>query len=121
MAITVTQLQTFLAVENAGSIKGAAENLVVTQPSVSGAISALEKELGVKLVERKGRGVALSVAGQAFSPFAARILGQFEEGRAAAVEAANPEVPVLRIAAVNTAGEHIVPPYSAHSAGGILR
>lgn len=110
MAITVTQLQTFLAVESAGSIKGAAEELVVTQPSVSGAISALQKELGVKLVERRGRGVALSAAGRAFSPFAARILGQISEGRAAAVEAANPEVPELRIAAVNTAGEHIVPP-----------
>lgn len=110
MAITVAQLRTFLAVENTGSIKGAAEELVVTQPSVSGAISALEKELEVKLVERSGRGVTLSPAGLVFVPFATRILGLLEEGRSAALEAANPEVPELRIAAVNTAGEYIVPP-----------
>lgn len=110
MAITVAQLKTFQAVENAGSIKGAAEQLVVTQPSVSGAITALERELGVKIVERRGRGVGLSAAGLAFAPFAARILGLLEEGRVAALEAADPERPRLKIAAVNTAGEYVVPP-----------
>ncbi len=110
MTITVAQLRTFQAVENAGSIKGAAEQLVVTQPSVSGAITALERELGVKIVERRGRGVGLSAAGLAFAPFAVRILGLLEEGRVAALEAADPEHPRLKIAAVNTAGEYVVPP-----------
>lgn len=82
----------------------------MTQPSVSGAISALEKELGVSLVERRGRGVGLTDAGVAFAPFAARVLGLLEEGRAAAVGAADPERQELKIAAVNTAGEYIVPP-----------
>lgn len=96
--------------EHVGSIKGAAAELVVTQPSVSGAISALEKELGVTLVERRGRGVGLTDAGVAFAPFAARALGLLEEGRAAALGAADPERQKLKIAAVNTAGEYIVPP-----------
>lgn len=110
MAITVAQLRAFLAVERAGSIKGAAEQLVVTQPTVSGAIAALEKEVGVRLLERRGRGVGLSAPGAAFAPRAARILGLLEEARAAALEAAAPEHPPLKIAAVNTAGEYIVPP-----------
>lgn len=110
MAITITQLRTFVAVEHTGSIKGAAAELVVTQPSVSGAISALEKELGVSLVERRGRGVGLTDAGVAFAPFAARALGLLEEGRSAALGAADPERQELKIAAVNTAGEYIVPP-----------
>lgn len=110
MAITITQLRTFVAVEHAGSIKGAAAELVVTQPSVSGAISALEKELRVSLVERRGRGVRLTDAGIAFVPFATRALGLLEEGRAAALGAADPERQKLKIAAVNTAGEYIVPP-----------
>lgn len=110
MAITVAQLRAFLAVEKAGSIKGAAEQLVVTQPSVSGAVAALEKELGVRLLERRGRGVGLSAPGAAFAPRAVRILGLLEEARAAALEAAAPESPPLKIAAVNTAGEYIVPP-----------
>lgn len=96
--------------EQAGSIKGAAAELVVTQPSVSGAISALEKELGVSLVERRGRGVGLTDAGVTFVPFATRALGLLEEGRAAALGAADPERQKLKIAAVNTAGEYIVPP-----------
>lgn len=110
MAITLAQLRTFLAVEQAGSIKGAAAELMVTQPSVSAALAALEKEVGARLVERRGRGVALSEAGVAFAPFASRVLGVLEEGRAAALEAADPERRELRIVAVNTAGEYIVPP-----------
>lgn len=110
MAITLAQLKTFVAVEGTGSIKGAAGELMVTQPSVSAAIASLEKELGVRLVERDGRGVRLSPAGETFAPFASRTLALLEEGRSAAVEAADPEQQELRIAAVNTAGEYIAPP-----------
>ncbi len=110
MAITVAQLRTFMAVARAGSIKLAAAELVVTQPSVSSSIAALEREIGAKVVERQGRGIRLSQAGEAFLPFASQVLGLLEDGRAAAVEAANPERQELRIAAVNTAGEHILPP-----------
>ncbi|MGZ5339718.1 MAG: LysR family transcriptional regulator, partial [Thermoleophilaceae bacterium] len=46
MAITLTQLRSFLAVLRTGSVTGAAEELVVTQPSVSAAVSALSRELG---------------------------------------------------------------------------
>jgi DNA-binding transcriptional LysR family regulator len=110
MAITVAQLRTFLAVRDAGSIKGAAAQLVVTQPSVSGAVSALEKEVGAKLVGRYGRGIRLTAAGVALVPFASRSLGLLEEGRMAALDAADPERLELSIAAVNTAGEYIIPP-----------
>jgi len=51
MAITMTQLRSYLAVVEAGSVTGAAEQLYVTQPSVSAAVSALSKELGVDLTE----------------------------------------------------------------------
>lgn len=44
----------------------AAELLAITQPSLSHAISSLEKELGVKLFEKDGRNVALTKCGQAF-------------------------------------------------------
>lgn len=109
MAITVSQLRTFLAVEKAGSIKGAAAELVVTQPSVSGAVAALEREIGVKLFERRGRGIAPTAAGIEFMPFASRVLALLEEGRTAAVEAADPQRRDLRVAAVTTAGEYLIP------------
>ena len=44
----------------------AAEILSITQPSLSHAISSLEKELGVKLFEKDGRNVVLNKCGQAF-------------------------------------------------------
>ncbi|MBA3305382.1 MAG: LysR family transcriptional regulator, partial [Thermoleophilaceae bacterium] len=57
MAITLTQLRSFLAVVHAGSVTGAADELVVTQPSVSAAVSALAAEVGTALTERDGRSV----------------------------------------------------------------
>ena len=63
MAVTVTQLSAFLAVVRHGSVTGAAEELVVTQPSVSAAVSALERELGVDLTERAGRSITPTPAG----------------------------------------------------------
>ena len=110
MAITLTQLTTFLAVARSGSVKAAAEQLVVTQPSVSAALSALSRELGVSLTERTGRTVRLTPAGQAFVPYAADALGALDQGRRAAEEAAAARALEIRIAAVTTAAEYVVPP-----------
>lgn len=109
MAITITQLRAFLAVAEARSVHLAARRLYVSQPSVSAAISALAKELGVGLVERSGRGIRLTAAGEAFVPYAARVLGLLDQGREAAQDAARPERNRIRIVAVNTAGEYLVP------------
>src|SRR5918999_2683427 len=109
MAITLTQLRSFLAVAETGSVTAAADELYVTQPSVSAAVSALSKELGVELTARLGRSVELSPAGKAFAPFAARVIGLLDQGGRAAREAAGAAARQLRIAAVTTAAEHIVP------------
>jgi LysR family transcriptional regulator, low CO2-responsive transcriptional regulator len=110
LAITVTQLTAFLATVRGGSVTAAADELVVTQPSVSSAIAALGRELGCELFERAGRGIRLTEAGSAFRPFAADVVGLLEEGRQAAREAAELAARRLRIAAVTTAAESFVPP-----------
>jgi DNA-binding transcriptional LysR family regulator len=110
MAVTLTQLQAFVAMARAGSVSRAADELFVTQPSVSAAVSALARELGVELTERVGRDVRLTDAGQAFLPFAVDVLGLLDQGRRAAREAVEAGRRSLRIAAVTTAGEHVVPP-----------
>jgi DNA-binding transcriptional LysR family regulator len=109
MAITLTQLRSFLAVLETGSVTAAAEELYVTQPSVSAAVSALSKELGVELTTRMGRSVEPSAAGEAFAPYAAHVIGLLDQGGRAAREAAGAAALELRIAAVTTAAEHIVP------------
>ena len=109
MAVTLNQLTSFLAVAREGSVSAAAQKLVVTQPSISAAVSALSKELGVELTERVGRGVGLTAAGNAFRPYAADVLGLIEQGRRAAQEAADVSKRSLRIVAVATAAEFVVP------------
>ena len=99
----------FLAVVRGGSVTAAADELVVTQPSVSSAISALGRELGCELFERAGRGIRLTEAGSAFAPYAADVIGLLERGRRAAREAASASGRRLRIAAVTTAAESFVP------------
>ncbi len=110
MAITLTQLNAFLAVVRGGSVTAAADELVVTQPSVSSAIAALGRELGCELFERAGRGIQLTAAGTAFSAYAADVIGLLEQGREAAREAAAVAGRRLRIVAVTTAAESFVPP-----------
>jgi LysR family transcriptional regulator, low CO2-responsive transcriptional regulator len=109
MAITLTQLRSFLAVFRTGSVTEAAQELVVTQPSVSAAVSALSREVGVELTERVGRSIRPSLAGDAFAPYAADVIGLLDQGARAAREAAGVASSELRIAAVTTAGEYIVP------------
>jgi DNA-binding transcriptional LysR family regulator len=110
MSITLTQLRSFLAVVRTGSVTGAADQLLVTQPSVSAAVTALSKELGVVLTERVGRSIRTSAAGEAFAPYATDVIGLLTQGQLAAQEAASAAGRQLRIAAVTTAAEHVVPP-----------
>jgi DNA-binding transcriptional LysR family regulator len=107
--MTLGQLRTFLAVVGTGSVRAAAERLVVTQPAVSAALGSLQEELGVALVARDGRGLRVTPAGEAFAGYARRALGLLDEGVAAAGGAAEPERGRLRLAAVTSAGEHLVP------------
>jgi LysR family transcriptional regulator, low CO2-responsive transcriptional regulator len=109
MAVTLTQLVSFLTVVRRGSVTAAADELVVTQPSVSAAVSALERELGVTLTERAGRTLRPTPAGQAYVPYATDVLGLLEQGARVARETAHQEPRTLRISAVTTAGEYLVP------------
>ena len=114
--MTVTQLRAFLAVVHGGSVTAAADDLIVTQPSVSSAIAALSRELGCELFERDGRGIRLTDAGAAFVPYAVDVLGLIERGGEVAREAASAALRRLRLAAVTSAAESFVPPLMSASA-----
>ena len=107
--MTLNQLRTFLAVAETGSVRAAAEDLVVTQAAVSASLAALQKSLGVTLIEPDGRGLRLTAAGQAYAGYVRRVLGLLDEAGRAAAAAADPERGELRIAAVTTAAEQILP------------
>jgi len=91
-------------------VTAAADELVVTQPSVSAAVSSLAREVGADLTERLGRSIRPTPAGEAFAPYAADVIGLLEQGERAALEARELAARELRIVAVTTAAEHLVPP-----------
>jgi DNA-binding transcriptional LysR family regulator len=111
--LTLGQLRTFLAVASTGSVRAAADQLVVTQPAVSSALAAVRKQVGVALVRREGRGLRLTPAGEALAERARAALALLDEAVAAARGEADPDRGRLRLASVTTAGEHLAPPLLA--------
>jgi DNA-binding transcriptional LysR family regulator len=103
--VTFGQLNTFLALARSGSVRGAAAALVVTEPAVSAAVGALQRDLGVDLVTRQGRGIVLTPAGETLARYAAELLGLRDQALREIRQ-----VRALRLAAVTTAGEYVVPP-----------
>jgi len=63
--VDLRQIEYFLAVAGGESLSTAAQNLSVTKPSLSQGIRGLERELGVELFHRVGRGLVLTAAGRA--------------------------------------------------------
>ncbi len=85
-------LRYFVAVAEEGSLTTAAERRLHTaQPSLSRQIRDLELEVGVRLLERGARGVALTAAGRVFLDHARLALLQVETAGEAARRAAHPE------------------------------
>lgn len=65
MRFTFRQLEYFVAAGEAGSIRGAAEAVSISQPSISAAIAHLERELGLQLfVRHHAQGLSLTPAGR---------------------------------------------------------
>ncbi len=111
--MTLGQLRAFLAVVDTGSVRAAAERLVVTQPAVSMALSALQRSVGVPLTTRDGRGLRLTPAGETFATYARDAVGLLAAGVDAATGATAPETGRLRLAAVTTAAENVMPAFLA--------
>ena len=67
------QIEQFIAIINSGSFSRAAENLYMSQPSLSKQIKSLEIELGVDLFDRTTKGASLTEAGELFLAFAQKV------------------------------------------------
>ena len=72
--MTLNQLAYFQAVARTENFRAAAEDLYISQPSLSRSIDSLENELGVTLFERTGRGIVLTKSGRLFLEYVNRIL-----------------------------------------------
>ena len=76
--LDVTRLRVIEAVARHGSVTAAARELHYSQPSVSHHLARLEAETGAQLLQRVGRGVRLTMAGQLLADRAAEIIGRID-------------------------------------------
>jgi DNA-binding transcriptional LysR family regulator len=106
----IRQLESFREVVREGSFTGAARKLRMTQPAVSLHVKALEDELGVRLLERDGRGVRLTEAGATLLRTADDALAALEDVRRRIREAAAPDRGRVVIACGDTVALHLLPP-----------
>ncbi|WP_185960666.1 LysR family transcriptional regulator [Aliidiomarina halalkaliphila] len=75
---SLNALRVFEAVSRLGSFKAAAAELAVTQSAISRQITALEEQLGIRLIQRDNRVHALTPAGDALAPELSRVFRQIE-------------------------------------------
>jgi DNA-binding transcriptional LysR family regulator len=76
--LDVTRLRVIDAVARHGSVTAAAKELHYSQPSVTHHVARLEAETGAQLLQRVGRGIRLTQAGQLLADRAAEIIGRID-------------------------------------------
>lgn len=73
-------MKTFVTVAEVGSFRKTSEIMFVSQPTVTVHIKSLEKELGIKLLERTNRHVKLTEEGRRYLKHAKKLLATYREG-----------------------------------------
>jgi DNA-binding transcriptional LysR family regulator len=107
--MNIAELEALKAVAETGSFTRAADRLGMSQPGLSRQIQRLERELGTRLLERRGTGAILTDAGRESMNFAIRTISDFD----ALVSRFGPDPSalsgVIRIVASSTPAEYLVP------------
>lgn len=103
------QLITFARVVELGSFTRAGELLNLSQPAVTRQVAALEREFGAPLVQRAGRKIAVTPAGQVVYSYARRVASLVERARVDVLALSHPERGQVSVAAVTTVGLFTLP------------
>jgi DNA-binding transcriptional LysR family regulator len=107
--MTFRQLEAFLAVARERSFGRAARRIHLSQPTLSGHIQELERELGKTLFVRRRRDIALTEAGRVFEPHAARVSGALDDARQAVADLDGLGGGSLVVGASTTPGIYVLP------------
>ncbi|MET9803436.1 LysR substrate-binding domain-containing protein [Streptomyces sp. NPDC006368] len=106
---SLAQLRAFAAVAEHLHFRDAAAAIGMSQPALSGAVSALEEALGVQLLERTTRKVLLSPAGERLAVRAKAVLDAVGELMEEAEAARAPFTGVLRLGVIPTVAPYLLP------------
>jgi DNA-binding transcriptional LysR family regulator len=111
--LDVRRLRVLRQVAHDGSFAAAARSLHLTRPAVSQQLAALEREAGVRLVEREGRGIRLTDAAWTLVAHADTVLAQLEAAAADLEVADGRHGGELRCAAFPSAASRLLAPACA--------
>ena len=109
MKIDTLGVQAFIAIADCGGFQKAADALHISQTALTRRLQNLETFLGVKLVERTTRSLALTGIGREFLPQAQRLLSELETALVEILETGKARRGDVSIACVPTAGVHYLP------------
>src|SRR5699024_3543489 len=107
--LNVERLRALCSVADLGTLAAAAEALHVTPSGVSQQLGRLEKELGVAVIEREGRGVRLTDAGTLLARRGHRILSLLERAESEVASLHGEVVGGLRLGAFVSASRTVLP------------
>ena len=108
-SVTLRQLRTFKTVADLKSFSLAAQQLRLSQPSVSYQVKELEEALGLPLLDRLGKRVHLTEAGSVLYSYARRTLDVLDEAGLALEEMRGIKRGNLRVGASTTVGIYLLP------------
>ena len=106
-------LRVFLTVAEHEHITRASEELILSQPAVTKTIQHLEQEVGLELIERHGRRIALTHAGHVLHNYARRVFALEREMEEALSALRDVDAGEVTVAASTTTGVYLLPPIVA--------
>lgn len=109
MKIDTLGVQAFLAIAEHGGFRKAAESLHITQTALTRRLQNLEQSLGVRLVERTTRSVALTKIGRNFLPQGNRLLSDLSSALSEIRSSGKTQRGDVAIACVPTVGVQYLP------------
>lgn len=113
-AMNLRELEYLIAVDEERHFHRAAERCFVSQPTLSGQIKKLEKELGVLLIERNNRRVAMTEAGMAVVEHARKVLIETKAIKDVARYFQDPMVGDIRVGIIPTIAPYLLPIIMPH-------
>ncbi len=104
------QLRAFATLARTASFTQTARELHLTQSAISHSMKALEGDVGCRLLDRLGKKVALTQAGEQLLHHAQKILGEMDHARTSLGKLGKWGRGRLRLGASTTACQHLIPP-----------